>query len=245
MSARLDAGPDDTRSFVPETRFGFWFLGSEIWESRVIRVALDDLERLIPAGRRPHRPVVLDAGCGQGKSFAPLVERFAPERIIGIDFEPQCIAAAEGSRDGMPIEIRQGDLSALDLPHESVDPVFCHQTFHHLPRQEQALAEFHRVLKPGGLLLFAESTRAYIESWIIRLLFRHPMEVQRSAAEYEAMIRAQGFEFGRENVSYPYLWWSRADVGAREFFGFGVPASGKREETLVNLVATKPLRAPA
>jgi ubiquinone/menaquinone biosynthesis C-methylase UbiE len=143
----------------------------------------------------------------------------------------------------MPIEIRRGDLSALDLPPESVDIVFCHQTFHHLPRQEQALAEFHRVLKPGGLLLFAESTRAYIESWIIRLLFRHPMEVQRSAEEYEAMIRAHGFEFGPENVSYPYLWWSRADLGAVEFFGFGVPAPGRREETLVNLVATKPLRA--
>ena len=159
--------------------------------------------------------MVLDAGCGQGKSFRPLVERFTPERIIGIDFEPQCIAAAAAIRGGMPIEIRQGDLSALELPSESVDLVFCHQTFHHLPRQEQALAEFHRVLKPGGLLLFAESTRAYIESWIIRLLFRHPMEVQRSAADYEAMIRAQGFEFGRENVSYPYLWWSRADLGAR------------------------------
>jgi len=67
--------------------------------------------------------------------------------------------------------------------------------------------------------------------------------VQRSAEEYEAMIRAQGFEFGPENVSYPYLWWSRADLGAVEFFGFGVPAPGQREETLVNLVATKPLRA--
>jgi hypothetical protein len=53
------------------------------------------------------------------------------------------------------------------------------------------------------------------------------------------MIRAHGFEFGPDNVSYPYLWWSRSDLGAREFWGFGVPEPGKREETLVNLVATK------
>ena len=241
MNARLESGTQSSPLFVPETRLGFWFLGTETWESRVIRVALEDLERLIPPARRPWRPVVLDAGCGQGKSFLPLYERFAPERIIGIDFEPQCVEAAEAMRGKMPVEVRQGDIGTLDLPAESVDVVFCHQTFHHLTRQEEALEGFHRVLKPGGLLLFAESTRAYIESWVIRLLFRHPMDVQRSAAEYEQMIRAQGFEFGPENVSYPYLWWSRSDLGAREFWGFGVPPQGEREETLVNLAAVKPL----
>ncbi len=53
-------------------------------------------------------------------------------------------------------------------------------------------------------------------------------------------IRQGDLAFGPENVSHPYLWWSRADLGAREFWGFGVPPQGKREETLVNLVATKP-----
>jgi hypothetical protein len=94
------------------------------------------------------------------------------------------------------------------------------------------------VLKPGGLLLFAESTRAYIESWIIRLLFRHPMASQRSADEYTAMIRLQGFQFGPENVSRPYLWWSRPDLGALEFFGCSVRA--QKEATLINLAAVKP-----
>lgn len=239
MNAKAEIDLSDPRLFVPESRIGFWFLGTDTWESRVIRVALQDLDRLIPPGRRPLRPVVLDAGCGQGRSFLPLVERLAPERIVAVDFEPQCIAAAEAVRGRLPVDIRRGDLSSLDLPDASVDVVFCHQTFHHLTRQEQALAEFHRVLKPGGLLLFAESTRAYIHSWIIRLLFRHPMEVQKSAGEYEDMIRAQGFAFGPENVSYPFLWWSRWDLGTLEFWGLPVPKPGEREETLVNLVATK------
>jgi len=226
--------------FVAETRIGFRFLGSQTWETHVIRVALRDLERLIP-GRKPREPVVLDAGCGQGKSFRPLADHFAPQRIIAVDYEPQCIAlaAGEAARQGLAVEVRRGDLSALEMPGESVDVVFCHQTFHHLTRQEETLAEFHRVLKPGGLLLFAESTRAYIESWIIRLLFRHPMDVQRSAGEYMDMLRAQGFRFGAENISLPYLWWSRSDLGALEFFGLRVPQPGSREETLINLVATK------
>ncbi len=230
-----------SRLFVPETRLGFWFLGTHTWESRVIRVALDDLERLIPSGRRPQRPTVLDVGCGQGKSFRPLIEHFSPRRLIALDFEPECLERArhEAAKEQLPIEIQQGDAAALALPDASVEIVFCHQTFHHLTRQREALAEFHRVLKPGGLLLFAESTRAYIESWLIRLLFRHPMDAQHSAEEYLAMVRESGFTFGPENVSLPYLWWSRSDLGAREWWGFGVPKEGEREETLVNLVASK------
>ena len=42
MTATVGTG-DEERVFVPETRLGFWFLGTEIWESRVIRVALDDV----------------------------------------------------------------------------------------------------------------------------------------------------------------------------------------------------------
>ena len=225
--------------FVPETRIGFWFLGTQTWTRHVLRVALDDLERLMPQ-HRPCYPIVLDAGCGQGKSFRLLIERFSPQRLIGVDAEEKCLqhAHTEALKEKIPIELRHGDIAALDVGDDSVDLVFCHQTFHHLSRQQLALEQIFRVLKPGGLLLFAESTRAYICSWMIRLLFRHPMHVQRSASEYQAMIRDQGFTFGSENVSLPYLWWSRPDLGTFEWFGFGVPA--QREETLVNLVAVKP-----
>jgi hypothetical protein len=34
-------------------------------------------------------------------------------------------------------------------------------------------------------------------------------------------------------------WWNRADLGAMEWFGFGVPAPGEREETLINLAAVR------
>jgi ubiquinone/menaquinone biosynthesis C-methylase UbiE len=226
--------------FVPETRVGFWFLGTQTWETRVIRVALADLMRLVPEDGLPRRPVVLDVGCGQGKSFRPLEETFAPQTIIAIDIEPECLQRAAAEVQGMTVDLRRGDLSALELADESVDVVFCHQSFHHLTRQRQALAEFYRVLKPGGLFFFAESTRAYICSWIIRLLFRHPMEAQHSADEYIAMIRAQGFEVAPERCSFPYLWWSRSDLGLLERIGVPPPRPGAREETLINLVAVKP-----
>lgn len=233
--------------FVHETAFGVWFLRTYTWEHHVLRVAINDLKRLID-GPLPEAPVIVDAGCGQGKSFRLLVEAFAPSRVIGVDWHRPSLAlstnAARACREQhalhTEIDVMHGDCANLPVPSASADIVFCHQTFHHLVEQERALAEFHRVLKPGGVLLFAESTDAYIKSWVIRLLFRHPMHVQKSAHGYLDMIRRGGFAFSDRNVSLPYLWWSRAkDFGLLERIGLHRPKPGKRRETLVNVAAVK------
>ena len=232
-------------NYVEETRFGLWFLRSYTWQYRVLRVAIDDLRSLFSEAL-PSNPVLLDAGCGQGKSFKYLQQTFMPERLIGVDADPHSLnqSREEAVYQGIAVELIGSDCATLAVPDASVDLLFCHQTFHHLVEQEKALAEFYRVLKPGGYLMFAESTEAYIDTWVIRWLFRHPMHVQKSAAGYLEMIRQQGFEFGPQNVSYPYLWWSRAkDFGLLERWGLRKPKPfGQREETLVNVVARKPLK---
>ncbi len=230
-------------AFVPETRFGIWFLGSETWVKFVLEVAVNDLARLIGRQRRSDYDLVLDVGCGQGKSFRLLKQKFSPRTLMGIDADPEILdkARAQAQLDGVDVSLMLGNGAAISLPDNSVDILFCHQTFHHLVEQEKAIAEFYRVLKPGGALLMAESTRAYIHSWIIRLLFRHPMEVQKTAEEYLALIRQTGFKVHPDQVSYPYLWWSRSDLGLLNRLGIKkTPPVGQREETLLNLIATKP-----
>ncbi|BCG27404.1 methyltransferase [Pseudomonas tohonis] len=231
-------------TYVEETRFGFWFLQSHTWQHHVLRVAINDLRGLF-SEPLPEAPVLLDAGCGQGKSFRLLADAFAPARMIGLDADPHSLdcSRAEAERLGLEVQLVSSDCAAIALPDASVDLLFCHQTFHHLVEQERALAEFWRVLKPGGYLLFAESTRYYIDTWVIRWLFRHPMHVQRTAEQYLEMLRGQGFVFEARNVSYPYLWWSRsADFGLLERWGLrNPPPPGQRNETLVNAVARKPL----
>ena len=230
-------------TYVEETRFGFWFLRSHTWQHHVLRVAINDLRSLF-SDPLPAAPVLLDAGCGQGKSFQYLHRTFAPKRLIGLDADPLSLTLSreEARRQGIDIELIGSDCAELDVPDASVDILFCHQTFHHLVEQERALAEFWRVLKPGGLLLFAESTKFYIDTWVIRWLFRHPMHVQKSAEEYLGMLRTQGFQFEARNVSYPYLWWSRSkDFGLLERWGLmKAKPFGQRDETLVNVVARKP-----
>lgn len=231
-------------TYVPETRLGFQFLRTHTWQHHVLRVAVNDLKRLI-GEPLPQGGVLLDVGCGQGRSFRLLRDAFRPDRLIGLDADPHSIALArdEAQREGIEAELIAGDCARIELPDASIDIVFCHQTFHHLVEQERALAEFWRVLKPGGMLLFAESTKAYIDTWVIRWFFRHPMEVQKSADEYLTMLRRQGFAFEHRHVSLPYLWWSRSrDFGLLERWGLRAPPPpGQREETLVNVAARKPL----
>ncbi len=235
MDTSLPFGP-----YVPETRFGIWFLAPGVWKTHVLERALKDLERLIPE-RRASYPVVADVGCGWGYSLPKLRDRFAPERLIALDIDPAMLELSRKEAEGAGVraEFILGSSSRLGLPDASADLLFFHQTFHHLVDQEEAIQEFFRVLRPGGLLLFAESTRRYIHSWMIRTLFRHPMEVQKSAPEYLELIRSAGFHVAPASVSYPYLWWSREDLGIAERW-FRIQPPTEREETLVNLVAIRP-----
>lgn len=239
MNTLVEEKQSFKQAYVEETRFGWWFLGTEVWRVSVLNRALDDLLKLL--GPRPARfAVILDVGCGQGISLLELAKRFGPEKIIAVDPDaPSIEAAKKTTKDcAVPVQWHCVNAAALPVADACVDMVFCHQTLHHIIEQEAMLAESFRVLKPGGVLLAAESTKAYIHSWIIRLLFRHPMHVQRTAEEYVEMVKSAGFTVSPEQISTPYLWWSRSDLGAFEWFGFPVPQ--KREETLVNFVAVKP-----
>lgn len=235
----VSRAPLPEMEFVPETRFGTWFLGTETWKGQVLDVALTDLEQLIPA-RRASYPTILDVGCGRGRSFPLLAQRFNPDTLIGVDVDQKllAIAAREMVESKLRVSLVHGTSCSLPVETESVDMIFCHQTFHHLVDHDAAIADFHRVLKPGGLLLFAESTAAYIRSWIIRYLFRHPMDVQKSADEYLRLIVDAGFSISDDSISFPYLWWSRSDLGVMENWFGRKPAAG-HEETLVNAVAVR------
>ena len=235
---RATREPNPSRSWVRESTFGTWFLGTSIWTNHVLRVALDDLERLI-IPRRDRYLFILDVGCGRGQALPMLEGRFKPDTLVGLDVDQSSLDRAKDQRRRCRcrIELLEGNAEKIDLSDGTVDMVLCHQTFHHLIDQESAIREIHRVLRPGGTLLFAESCRRFIHSLPIRILFRHPMEVQKSAAEYLALLRSAGFDIGPGNLSTPYLWWSRPDLGILEWIGRPIPA--EREETLVNVAATR------
>jgi ubiquinone/menaquinone biosynthesis C-methylase UbiE len=229
------------QAHVPESSFGKWFLRSNTWTNYVLEVAMDDLTSLLNNDTATYN-VIADVGVGYGRSLKKLNDRFNPNKLIAIDIDPEMIEATKKE-----VEIAQlhnvdyvcCSSSMINLEDNSVDMLLCHQTFHHLIYQEQAISEFFRILKPGGVLLFAESTKRYIHSFIIKLLFRHPMKVQKTASEYLALVRDAGFNVPDDKISYPFLWWSREDLAIKENW-FGIAPPKDREETLINLIAQKP-----
>ncbi|WP_076418928.1 class I SAM-dependent methyltransferase [Colwellia sp. UCD-KL20] len=227
---------------VPESAFGKWFLRSNTWTDYVLEVALEDLTNLLKDTPRTFN-VIADVGCGYGRSMKKLNDRYNPERLIAMDIDQEMLDETKKEvalHNLNNVEYVRCSSSMIKLEDNSVDMVFCHQTFHHLIYQPEALKEFLRILKPGGIFMFAESTKRYIHSWIIRLLFRHPMSVQKTADEYLTLIKASGFTVNDDQISYPFLWWSREDLAIGENL-FGIKPPKEREETLINLIAVKPL----
>jgi SAM-dependent methyltransferase len=102
------------------------------------------------AGRAPG--VALDAACGTGR-FADFLARRG-HRVIGVDSSPDMLAHARRRvPDG---EFHVGDLAGLPLADDSVDVIVCALALVHLPRLEPVLAEFARVLRPGGDLVISD-----------------------------------------------------------------------------------------
>jgi ubiquinone/menaquinone biosynthesis C-methylase UbiE len=196
-----------------------------------------------PAGARTHPRRILDLGSGPGVSLPLLDRAFSPEHLLAIDIDPRELprSRAQAARCRGPVEVRRGDATALDLPDASFDLVLCHQLLHHVVQQEAVVNEIYRVLAPGGIALIAESCREFIHSTPVRLFFRHPNEVQRTAAEYLNLVRRAGFAFGPEHVTTSTPFWSLPDWGLTRKWGWQKPAADA-EPTEVTLVAFKPTR---
>lgn len=67
-SVRSPVSPQDSQLWVSETRFGKWFLGTQVWRKYVLEIALQTLRELV-GGRLPKQADMLDIGCGEGQPF--------------------------------------------------------------------------------------------------------------------------------------------------------------------------------
>lgn len=135
--------------------------------------------RELVAGRR-----VLDAACGEGYGSALLAE--TASRVSGVDVSAQAVEHATERYSAANLEFHQADCLALPFPDDQFDCVVSFETLEHLENHEQLLAEFKRVLRPGGFLLISTPDKAiYTDQQGNRNEF-HVAELYRE--EFDALL---------------------------------------------------------
>lgn len=103
---------------------------------------------------------VLDVGCGAGIDSliaAGLVGETG--RVVGIDMTAEMLERARRARQeaGLDnLEFVDGTAEALPVGDESIDVVISNGVFNLTPDKKATLAEWHRVLEPGGRLQIAD-----------------------------------------------------------------------------------------
>lgn len=101
---------------------------------------------------------VLVSGCGYGRHVVYFARRGLD--TTGIDSSrPAIEMALETSReDGLEILLSCASATRMPFPHASFDAVYDHALLHHLCAEDRdrAIAEYRRVLRPGGLLVVSE-----------------------------------------------------------------------------------------
>src|SRR5215475_11780498 len=104
---------------------------------------------------------VLEIGSGSGR-YALQVARTAGCRVLGVDInEPGVenanrLAVAENLAERVKFEKRDAS-QPLRFSDASFDAVFSNDVLCHIPGRAKLLRELHRVLKPGGRLLFSDA----------------------------------------------------------------------------------------
>jgi ubiquinone/menaquinone biosynthesis C-methylase UbiE len=107
------------------------------------------------AGRATGR--VLEIGAGTGFNFRYYSDDAS---VVATEPDPEMLRRAAPRAREHGIDLRPGPAERLPFPDESFDTVVATGVFCAVDDPATALAEIHRVLRPGGLLRFWEHTQA-------------------------------------------------------------------------------------
>lgn len=109
--------------------------------------AVDAILDTLPVGD------ALDAACGTGRFSTRLASR--GHRVVGVDSSPEMLAEARRKLPGTDFHL--GELDELPLSDASIDLVVCALALTHVPDLAPVMAEFARVLRPGGHVVIADA----------------------------------------------------------------------------------------
>ena len=128
----------------------------------------DDTERMIlslwPNGQPAAGEKIIELGCGPGFYSCNLAERFRGISVLGVDRSPSQLEWARQKRNALGLNncrFRSDNVLELSHPSDSFDVLVASRLFTVLPNRRRAVAEMHRVLRPGGRCFIAEPRYAF------------------------------------------------------------------------------------
>lgn len=157
------------------------------------------LERLIELARPEPDWHALDVATGSGHTALALAPHVA--WVTGTDITPEMLAEADKLRDHRGVAnvtYSEADVHELPFDDASFDLVTCRRAAHHFSSIGRALAEMHRVLRPGGRLVIDDRSvpeDSFVDTCMNRLDFYHDESHVRQYPpnEWEMMLREAGF----------------------------------------------------
>src|SRR5687768_12782519 len=114
----------------------------------------------------PSRAHILEVGCGCGIALLAFARTLSPQRLVGLDIDPNLLHMARTRLSHTGTDLILGDVRDMAFDDVEFDVVIDFGTCYHISRPEDAVAEIARVLRPGGM--FVTETR-------VNQLFAHPI----------------------------------------------------------------------
>jgi SAM-dependent methyltransferase len=141
---------------------------------------------------------VLEVGCGRGGGAVYVFDRLRPRSMTGIDLSTKAIARCQAEYQRPGLAFRAADAEDLPFADGSFDVLLNVESSHCYPDVPRFLAEAHRVLRPGGVLLLAD-----VRHTVVPEAAKDALMAQEDVAQLRDQIRASGFRTVEEEDITP------------------------------------------
>jgi SAM-dependent methyltransferase len=159
---------------------------------------------------------LLEVGCGIGVDSIQLAKCGFDVTAVDLTENALAVARENATRSGVTIDFRLGNAEGLDFPDETFDAVYSFGVLHHTPDIEAAVAEVHRVLKPGGIAYVMLYARDSVVN-AVHKTFRLPYESPKDRNDHCPVV----YTYSRSGVKELFKAFSSVDVHADYPFTYG------------------------
>lgn len=184
--------------------FERWWLNA--WPHRLhIKQYIPQFLRSCP---EPFRGEVLEVGAGSGWTSQQILETFPQVELTATDVDSTATAHFDHLRSkyGQRLKVLQADVIKLPFDRASFDIVIAIHVLYHVGDVTQAIHQFLRVLRPGGLIGISEKDHEYFIG-PLKWLLRSKETVSRQALE--KIFHDEGCEIVQSTGEEHYTLWVR------------------------------------